>query len=52
LPADPQFGDRKRDRSRIYIGAMCRDERGAEYIKSVDISPEGARAALKARHES
>ncbi|MGN4051416.1 hypothetical protein [Pseudomonas sp. SM4] len=25
----------------IYIGAMCRDERGAEYIKSVDISPEG-----------
>jgi hypothetical protein len=25
----------------IYIGAMCRDERGAEYIKSVEISPEG-----------
>jgi len=25
----------------IYVGAMCRDERGAEYIKSVEISPEG-----------
>lgn len=25
----------------IYIAAMCRDERGAEYIKSVEISPEG-----------
>ncbi|MHB2138321.1 hypothetical protein ACX64L_10260 [Pseudomonas monsensis] len=25
----------------IYIGAMCRDERGADYIKSVEISPEG-----------
>jgi recombinational DNA repair protein RecR len=25
----------------IYIGAMCRDERGGEYIKSVEISPEG-----------
>ena len=25
----------------IYIWAMCRDERGAEYIKSVEISPEG-----------
>jgi len=24
----------------IYIAAMCRDERGAEYIKSVEISPE------------
>ncbi|AHG41092.1 hypothetical protein N018_13075 [Pseudomonas syringae CC1557] len=25
----------------IYISAMCRDERGAEYVKSVEISPEG-----------
>lgn len=25
----------------IYIAAMCRDERGAEYIKSVEISPDG-----------
>jgi hypothetical protein len=25
----------------IYIGAICRDERGAEYIKSVEISPGG-----------
>ncbi|UVM01983.1 hypothetical protein LOY41_12045 [Pseudomonas atacamensis] len=25
----------------IYIGAMCRDERSGEYIKSVEISPEG-----------
>ncbi|MCU0121807.1 hypothetical protein N8H74_26405 [Pseudomonas sp. B2M1-30] len=25
----------------IYIAAMCRDERGGEYIKSVEISPEG-----------
>ncbi|WP_235399664.1 hypothetical protein [Pseudomonas ogarae] len=25
----------------IYIGAMCRDERGNEYIKTVEISPEG-----------
>lgn len=25
----------------IYLSAMCRDERGAEYVKSVEISPEG-----------
>ncbi|MEE4675327.1 hypothetical protein V2K57_11725 [Pseudomonas alliivorans] len=25
----------------IYISAMCRDERGGEYVKSVEISPEG-----------
>ncbi|WP_095067848.1 hypothetical protein [Pseudomonas sp. Irchel 3A18] len=25
----------------IYIAAMCRDERGGEYIKSIEISPEG-----------
>jgi hypothetical protein len=25
----------------IYIAGMCRDDRGAEYIKSVEISPEG-----------
>ncbi|VVO40224.1 hypothetical protein PS712_05782 [Pseudomonas fluorescens] len=25
----------------IYISAMCRDERGVEYVKSVEISPEG-----------
>ncbi|KFE47965.1 hypothetical protein [Pseudomonas congelans] len=25
----------------IYISAMCRDERGAEYVKSVEISPKG-----------
>lgn len=25
----------------IYISAMCRDERGAEYVKSVEISPAG-----------
>lgn len=25
----------------IYIAGMCRDERGGEYIKSVEISPEG-----------
>ncbi|MCU7218432.1 hypothetical protein [Pseudomonas sp. VE 196-7] len=25
----------------IYIGAMCLDERSGEYIKSVEISPEG-----------
>jgi hypothetical protein len=25
----------------IYLSAMCRDERGVEYVKSVEISPEG-----------
>ncbi|UZS65609.1 hypothetical protein [Pseudomonas syringae] len=25
----------------IYISTMCRDERGAEYVKSIEISPEG-----------
>ncbi|NCE83489.1 hypothetical protein [Pseudomonas sp. Q1] len=25
----------------IYISAMCRNERGVEYVKSVEISPEG-----------
>ena len=25
----------------IYFSAMCRDERGGEYVKSVEISPEG-----------
>lgn len=24
----------------IYLSAMCRDERGVEYVKSVEISPE------------
>ena len=25
----------------IYLSVMCRDERGGEYVKSVEISPEG-----------